>query len=80
MDYKKIKTGIAAYKLKQPLFERVNILVHEGVAQSTIYKAFRVGPKTPLLSLIIETAQELLEQHQTATQQEIEALPIEVAA
>lgn len=80
MDYKKIKTQVAAYKLKHPLFERVNILVHDGVAHSTIYKAFRVGPKTPLLQLILETAQTLVEQHQTATQQEIESLPIEAAA
>lgn len=67
-----IQEGIAAYNLKQELYDRLQIKIVGGVAQSTIYKAYRVGGTTPTLRLILDTAKELIAEHEIEVKEKIE--------
>lgn len=68
MDHNEIKRLVAGYNLFETLQARLQIVVVGGTSPSTIYKAFRVGPKTPLLELILNTAQSVIREHEAAVQ------------
>lgn len=72
-EAKKIKECIVGYNLFETLKNRLEIVVVGGVADSTIYKAFRVGGKTPLLRTILLTGAEVIEQHEQAIESALRA-------
>lgn len=61
------------------LMERLDIVIFEGVAKTTIYKAFREGATTPLLEKILETAQVVISEHEESIQEKLAAIapPVE---
>ena len=59
-----LKEELASYNLTGRLLDKLQVVVDGGVAQTTVYKAFRVGGTTPLLRRILTTAQEILREHQ----------------
>lgn len=56
------------------LKERLDIVINEGVATTTIYKAFRFGGVTPLLEKILETAQTIVAEHELEIKEKLAAL------
>lgn len=74
LEAKKIHRKIKAYNLKDSLLERLNIVIVDGVAPTTMYKAFRVGGTTPLLENILDVAQMLILEHEEKIRQRITAL------
>lgn len=63
-DARKLRDKIRAYNLFDELQELMIVKRVGGVKRSTIYKAFQFGPSTPVLSLILETAKELISKHE----------------
>lgn len=62
-DARILKESLASYNLTGRLFDKLQVIVDGGVAQTTMYKAFRLGGKTPLLRRILTTGQEILQEH-----------------
>lgn len=71
---KKIKECIVGYNLFETLKNRLSVIVVGGVADSTIYKAFRLGGKTPLLRTILSAAAEVVEQHEENIESTLKSL------
>lgn len=69
-----IKEKISAYNLKDRLLAHLAVLVDGGVAETTIYKAYREGGKTPTLRLILTTAENIIEAHEKAATEQLQAL------
>ena len=63
-DVIKLRAKIRAYNLLSELEEAMLVKRVGGVQRSTIYKAFQKGPCTPVLSLILDTATELIGRHE----------------
>lgn len=61
---KKLQEQLASYNLTDRLFDRLQVVIDGGCAKTTMYKAFRVGSKTPLLNRILATAEEVLRSHE----------------
>lgn len=64
MDAKKIQELISGYALMDTLQDRLQVAVVGGVARSTIYKAFQIGPKTPRTKVVLQVAQQVVEEHE----------------
>ena len=77
---KRLHRQIRAYNLIDALKQRLDIIIVEGVANTTIYKAFREGGTTPLLEKILETAQILVEEHEASIKEKLAALVLPVEA
>lgn len=58
-----LREQITAFGLFDKLMERMQQVRIGGVKRSTIYKAFSLGSVTPVCALILDTAQNLLDQH-----------------
>lgn len=71
----KIREDINAYGLRDTLLERMAVVRVGGIAYSTFYKACDRGPITPLLRLILQTAESVIAEHL-----EKAAQPTELAA
>lgn len=70
----KIKEKISAYNLKGRLLAHLAIVVDGGIAETTMYKAFREGGKTPTLRLILTTAEAIIAAHEQAANEQLQAL------
>jgi len=64
MDARKIHELISGYGLMDTLLDRLQLAVMGGVARSTIYKAFQTGPKTPRTKVVLQVAQQVVEEHE----------------
>lgn len=64
MDTKKIQELISGYGLMDMLQDRLQVAVVGGVARSTIYKAFQNGPETPRTKVVLQVAQQIVEEHE----------------
>lgn len=64
MDAKKIQEMISGYGLMDALQERLQLAVVGGVARSTIYKAFQVGPVTHRTKIVLQIAQQVISEHE----------------
>ena len=64
MTHTDIKSKVLAYRLFEAVKSRMNVVVSGGVADVTIRKAFREGPTTPLLTMILDHARMLVEHHE----------------
>jgi len=69
MDHKKISDDIKGYKLFWKLFDRCQIVIEGGVAESTIYKALSKGPVTKTLKKILEAAERIVVDHEAKIEQ-----------
>lgn len=56
------------------LMQRLEIVINEGVAKTTVYKAFREGGITPTLEIILEQAQATIAEHEAAIQHRLNML------
>lgn len=63
-DVLKQREKVRAYNLFDELLQAMKVKRVGGVKRSTIYKAFQMGPSTPVLALILETAKELISKHE----------------
>lgn len=63
-ESKLIKEKILGYNLFDRLKTRLDFIVVGGVAETTIYKAFREGGRTPTLRVILSAAEELIQKHE----------------
>lgn len=63
MQGHQIRELINMYGLKEDLLARMSQIRKGGIAWSTFYKACDRGPVTPLLRLILETAQQIIQEH-----------------
>jgi len=64
MDAKEIQTLISGYGLMDTLEDTLQIAVKGGVARSTIYAAFRLGPTTKRNQIVLNIAKQLIAQHE----------------
>jgi hypothetical protein len=63
MQHEEISAKIKGYGLSDALKARLAVVVKDGVHRNMIYKAFRYGPVTPLASVILTEAENLIVQH-----------------
>lgn len=64
MTHTELKEKVASYRLLDDLLARLNLMVKGGVAAVTIRKAFKEGPKTALLRLILDQAEIVVNEHE----------------
>lgn len=74
MDAKKIQELISGYGLMDALQDRLQAVVVGGVARSTIYKAFQYGALTPRTKIVLQTAQQVIAEHERAVESAVLAM------
>jgi hypothetical protein len=65
MQLKEIQTKLTTYNLWETLLDRMSEVRVGGVKKVTCYKAFREGPNTEVLDLIISEAKRLVTDHES---------------
>mgnify|MGYP001381334893 CR=1 FL=1 len=74
MEAKKIHELIMGYGLLDALQNRLNVVISGGIARSTIYKAFQVGPKTPRTKMVLQVAETVIAEHEKNVAEAVIAL------
>jgi hypothetical protein len=74
MDAKKIQELIAGYGLMDLLEARLQVVVVGGVARSTIYSAFQRGATSARNKVILETAKQIIAQHEASVVEAVLAM------
>jgi len=74
MEAKEIQQRISGYGLMDTLEDTLQVVVVGGVARSTIYAAFQSGPTTTRKKIILETAKQIIAQHEASVAEAVMAL------